>query len=166
MSCPKGKILRKGYYRKNGTYVRPVCVPDKGLPGKTPANRQFIGKLKKEALGKYGYKNVSTMTKTARHTSLTKAVKAYGYASVVGKLNAVIVLNRNKPKMAKTVSAFREDMKWVQTNLRQYSKTYQKKSGAKSGAKSTKTGRKEKIKAGTKVVSGKSRQLWNGENNS
>lgn len=45
LSCPRGKIMRAGFTRKDGVRVGPACVPDKGEPGKTPAARRFLPEL-------------------------------------------------------------------------------------------------------------------------
>jgi len=114
--CPRGQILRKGYTRKaytrkDGTRVKAVrvkanCILDKGLPGKGP---KVIPKLRKGLLTQYGYHATDTVAK--RHLALDKAVKAYGGASVIRKLNAIYVLNRNtNPSMA---AKFKVDRNWV-----------------------------------------------------
>ena len=36
-SCGPGRILRSGFTRRDGTYVKPSCVKDQGAPGRTPA---------------------------------------------------------------------------------------------------------------------------------
>lgn len=68
-----------------------------------------IGPLKSGTLGNHGYK--SSLSATQRHTALRKAIKAHGKDTVIRKLNAVAVLNKNR---SPTLSAtFRADQQWV-----------------------------------------------------
>lgn len=56
-----------------------------------------IPPLKKGTLGKYGYKNVRSLSPEKRKRALRKAVKSLGKEKVIKKVNAVAVLNKNKP---------------------------------------------------------------------
>lgn len=61
------------------------------------------------SLSKYGY----SMSKTAasRHKALSKAVKAYGYGSIMRKVNAIYVFNKKKhPDLARKAS---RDKSWL-----------------------------------------------------
>ena len=69
-----------------------------------------IGPLKQGLLKKVGYS--VTASKTRRHAAVKRAVKKYGKASTIRKLNAVAVYTR-KSSPAKS-RAFRADMKFVQ----------------------------------------------------
>ena len=71
------KITRKAYitHRRGKTIrVHSRRIHDVGTPGKY--HGPGIGPLKKGQLGKVGYS--STNSKTARHSSLKKAVKKFG----------------------------------------------------------------------------------------
>lgn len=74
-----------------------------------PKTSVRIGPLKSGTLGNHGYK--SSLSVTQRHTALRKAIKAHGKDTVIRKLNAVAVLNKNR---SPTLSAtFRADQQWV-----------------------------------------------------
>jgi len=114
MACSVGKIRRKSYSRKTRSgkvvKVRASCITDRGKKGRGPF---LITGLKKGKLSKYGYS--TSKSPASRHVSLRKAVKAYGSTSVVRKLNAVKVLNRNtNPKISRV---FGSDMTWVQNSF-------------------------------------------------
>jgi hypothetical protein len=69
-----------------------------------------IGPLKKGLLKKVGY-SVSA-SKTRRHAAVKRAVKKYGRASTIRKLNAVAVYTRKRsPVISRT---FKSDMKFAQ----------------------------------------------------
>jgi hypothetical protein len=111
MACSAGKIRRRRYSRKTRSgkvvKVRASCITDRGKKGKGPF---LITGLKKGKLSRYGYS--TSKSPSSRHASLRKAVKAYGGTSVIRKLNAVKVLNRNtNPRISKI---FGSDMTWVQ----------------------------------------------------
>jgi len=111
MKCKSGTILRKTHTRttktKKTVSIKAHCIKDRGLPGKGP---ELIKNLKKGKLSKYGYSSGESIT--SRQSSLKKAVKAYGSGSVIKKLNAVKVLQRNtNPKVSKI---FGDDLIWVQ----------------------------------------------------
>lgn len=69
-----------------------------------------IGSLKQGLLKKVGY-SVSA-SKTRRHAAVKRAVKKYGRASTIRKLNAVAVYTRRRSPM--TSRTFRSDMKFAQ----------------------------------------------------
>lgn len=121
MNCGRGKIVRSAYYRKDGTFVRATCVPDKGLPGKTPTKRKVLPKPTAGNLGQYGYHNIKSLTLDERHTALTKAVKRSSYATVIRRLNLLANLNKNSdPVLYKRLQL---DMNWIRKNLYMYSKS-------------------------------------------
>ena len=164
-NCQAGEIRRKAYdrkayTRKDGTRVKAVhvksaCVPDKGKRGKTPASKRVLPVLVPGNLGMYGYSNVKTTAAAARHSALTKAVKDVGYAMVIRRVNVVANFNKNSdPRVHKIM---RGDIKWMQVNLAPvYSKVAQRR-GSES---SSKRGSKKLVKAGKKLVAGRSRQLY------
>lgn len=141
-ACRRGqlKIRRKGYTRKVGgkqVRVKPVtyCTPDKGKPGRGP---KLIPKLKKGTLGIHYSKEPSAQT---RRTKLKACVKKYGYASCVGKVNALRVLNKNTwPK--KWLVMLDSDMKWLQKTYRGKNPTPARKKNNGKTVKNTKKARK------------------------
>ena len=117
--CRPGQIIRKGYtrkayYRADGTYVsaskvKPVCISDKGNPGKGPA---LIGKMKKGELTQFGYHLSSNATD--RRKALTKAIKRYDALSVFRKINAISSLQKNtNPSYS---AKARADANWISKN--------------------------------------------------
>lgn len=114
--CKNTQIIRSGYIRNsyinsNGTfvkstYVNPVCITDKGLKGKGP---KIIKNLKKGSLRSFGYS--SSKSNKSRHTALNKALNHEQKSSIIKKLNAVSILNKNtNPKISKI---FRDDIVWL-----------------------------------------------------
>lgn len=89
---------RKGYIRRRATRrARSACI--KG-----------IGPLRKGLLTSLGYSR--TKKASVRHKSLTRAVKKYGRASTIRKLNAIrVYTRRTAPSASKTYTA---DMHYVQ----------------------------------------------------
>ena len=113
--CPKGSISRVGYkYIRKSTgkkiSVKPSCVKSKGLKSQGKISRRVLPTLNKGSLTKYGYS--TKLSDVERQKALNKALKAYGYSSVVKKLNAVKLLTKNTdPKRSKIYS---KDLKFVQ----------------------------------------------------
>jgi hypothetical protein len=107
--CPRGEIIRRAYIKRNGTRVAEGCIKDRGLKGK--GRRLFT--LRRGTLGKYGYRTKLETDK--RRAALRRAVYGESYATVIRKLNAVAILQRNtNPKVYEKLRA---DMAWVQKNL-------------------------------------------------
>lgn len=117
--CKKGEIIREGYYRKSfknksgtkikGSWVSPKCI--KSVTGKPHGEQLFV--LEKGVLGKYGYKEVSKLSKEERHKSLKKAIKdGVEHITIIKRLNALSILNKNKnPILSKL---YKTDMKYIQ----------------------------------------------------
>jgi len=134
--CPIGTISRKGYNRKSytkksgkmvkATYVKRGCTKNMGMPGKTPAKKRVI-KIPKDAkhLSNYGYK--TSAKKGERLSALKKAVKKYGYASVIHKLSALRTLTKkSQPSKSKK---YNSDIKGLQEwKMKKSSKKSVKKS--------------------------------------
>lgn len=118
--CSHGYIKRVSYITKKNKYVHEACIKSRGLPGKTSLKykgKTGIGPLVKGELGKFGYHNLKTLSKTKRHTSLRKAIKELGAPKILRKLGAIrTYLKYTNPKIS---SKFYEDQKWVR-------KTYDK----------------------------------------
>ena len=147
--CPKGKILRKAYTRKDGTRVKSTCVPDKGKPGKTAPKNKVLPVPVKGALGKYGYHDIKNMTAAARHAALTKGVQDAGYATIIRRVN--LIANYNKNSDPKTHKMMKSDIKWIQKNLCEESKSGCKGSRKASRKGSRKTSRKASRKGSRKT---------------
>ena len=87
-ACPVGMTLQKGYHRKgymkmngtviNNTNVDPVCVKNKGLPGKLLKKEQHDFK-------EFGY--LTSSNNNSRFKSLLEACKVLSYGNVMRKLN-------------------------------------------------------------------------------
>ena len=114
-ACSSGYIRRSGYTaRRRGTSyrVKSKCIKDRGAKGKWRVVRRMlgIGSLSKGDLTAFGY---SHLRGTAdRHQALDKAVRRYGRAKTIRKLNAIATYSkRTGPSRAKT---YRTDMRYVQ----------------------------------------------------
>ena len=89
--CPGGSISRVSYsYKKNSKKIkaRSSCLKSRGL-----RSRRVLPLLKKGSLTKFGYTIHESAEK--RRSSLRKALKAYGYSTLIKKLNAVKILTKN-----------------------------------------------------------------------
>lgn len=115
--CPRGYIRRasykrKSYTRKSGSRVRSARVKSNCIKMQGKHGLRVIPKLRKGDLSQFGYS--SSASATSRHRSLAKAVKEYGALSVFRKLNAIMVLNKNRsPGLS---SRFKSDRNWVRAN--------------------------------------------------
>ena len=139
MRCPSGYIERKGYVRRFDTsilkkgytvrrskgkgyriiperasvYVKPSCVKDRGLQGKTAPGEGF-GALRKGELKKYGY--IYTETKAIREIALRKAVAEFGALGVFRKLDVIAKLSKHTiPEAAKI---FKADREWIREHYK------------------------------------------------
>lgn len=113
--CSGGTIRRKAYTRKSGVKVRSSCIRDAGKPGKG----KKLFSVRPGQLSSLGYKDIATKSARSRHTSLNRAIKKYGATSVVRKLNALYVLNKNTNRSVS--SRARADRNWVSKSLRRSS---------------------------------------------
>ena len=163
-ACPRGKIRRVGYTRKDGTKVKSTCVRDTGLPGKTPASRKVLPKPVAGNLKKFGYGDVKNTSAAVRHAALLKGVKAAGYATIIRRVN--LVANYNKRTSPRVHRIMRSDKKWMQKNLAdKYSKSALRKRarmprGARIALTIDDVSKRKLVKAGKRVVGGRSRQLY------
>nr|QBK88212.1 MAG: hypothetical protein LCMAC202_05740 [Marseillevirus LCMAC202] len=155
--CPPGKIRRKAYTRKDGTYVKSTCVPDVGQPGKTPARKKVLPVPVKGNLSKYGYFDVKNTTPKVRRAALLKAVKAAGYATIVRRVN--LIANYNKLSKPEVHEIMRSDMDWMKENLfSKYSKSSlraSKRVSRKGSKKRSRKGSKKRSRKGSKKRSRK-----------
>lgn len=107
MRCGPGKILRRGFTRKDGTYVKPGCVEDQGAPGRTPASKRVLPAPKPGSLK--GWRSDDGAPQ--RHAALKKAVRAEGCRSVILRLN--LEANFTKKTSPKTYRKARQDMDYL-----------------------------------------------------
>ena len=105
IKCGRGKIVRSGFTRQDGTYVAPGCVPDKGEKGKTPAAKRVLPDLVSGDIGIW----TKRMPVTKRHESLKKAVDRRGCRKVIGGLT----LLRNRTADPATKAKAKADAKWL-----------------------------------------------------
>lgn len=119
-NCKNNEILRKTYYRKSyirkdgtkvkGSYVHSSCIIDRGNPGKGPL---LIKNLKKGTLRHFNYS--SSKSEKQRREALKNAINKLGYSTIIKKLNAVKILNKNtNPRVSNT---FNKDMIWIQNKF-------------------------------------------------
>jgi hypothetical protein len=105
--CGPGQIMRRGFTRSDGTYVKPGCVQDQGAPGKTPASGRVLPQPKAGMLK--GWKAADSAGK--RHAALKKAVKAESCRSVINRLTLERnFTSRTSPTTSRTAAA---DAKWL-----------------------------------------------------
>ena len=71
--------------------------------------RRVIPPLKRGELGAFGYKVL--MSESERRIALERAIEKYGYASLVRKLNALAVLNKNRNPLV--TNRVRRDMAFL-----------------------------------------------------
>lgn len=121
--CKTGEVMREGYRRKSRSKtgsqprnhqsrnieVKPTCIKSK--TGKPHGEQLFV--LEKDILKKYGYHNVKDLSKVQRHTALKKALKKIKPLSLMRRLNALAVLNKDQnPRLSKI---FKSDSEWIKT---------------------------------------------------
>jgi len=114
--CAFGFIRRKSYSykKKSGTRVsvKGFCMLEKGKRGSgrgAARKLKVLPKLKKGSLTSLGY-GIRESSAT-RHAALKKALKKYGYSSLIKKLNVLVVYNKNAhPDIAQTAHS---DMMYV-----------------------------------------------------
>lgn len=117
--CPSGQIRRPAYIKesyhrivKNNdnekiihikkTIYPATCIKDQGKPGvglyDKNGNRLFIH-LPKEVLGKYGYKNINSLSLEERHKALDRAYNGFNknWLSLFRTINYLAILNKSKP---------------------------------------------------------------------
>ena len=120
-ACPRGYELKKGYERekytkKDGTkvkstYIDPICIVNKGLPGKLfQDERQIKINAKKNSFKPFNYSTEDNSK--IRLKSLLKASKELTYRTVIRKLVALRTLTKNTNK--KHSEIYDEDIKNLQ----------------------------------------------------
>jgi len=110
IKCKKGSIVREGYKKKSGVWVKPTCIKDTGKPGKQ-ARTIYI---EKDRLKKYGYSDVVNMSQVSRHRALKRALgEGEKPLSVMRRLVALSTLSKNtNPRVSDVFSA---DAEWIKT---------------------------------------------------
>ena len=102
--CSKGEILKEGYKKNSykshsktgknikvsGSWTKPACI--KSVTGKSKKGSKLITIMDKDVLGKYGYSNVKSLSKTERHSVLRDALKKIKPLSVYRRLIALATL--------------------------------------------------------------------------
>jgi hypothetical protein len=107
---PRGMITRKGYTRKDGTYVPPTLVKDTGKPGKTPASKRVLPEPTSGALGcgGTGWRRKDSATQRRRVLKCLVMKKKKKCATVIRDLN--LLANFTKRTSPATHKAARADM--------------------------------------------------------
>jgi len=100
--CPSGKILTKGFTRKDGTRVAPFCTFDKGAPGKGP---KTLPKPKKGGLKGW----TKDAPETVRHAALLKVMREEGCATAIRKMVLIGNITADMP----TKTLLRLDREWL-----------------------------------------------------
>ena len=137
-ACPEGFDLRKGYEKKSyqrkdgirikSTYIDPVCVKNKGLPGKLTREASIIHIDEKNSFEPYGYK--TTNNSKTRYSHLLEAVKELSYATVLRKLVALRLFHskENNTKNEKLYNIFDTDIEMLREWRKENPDLYKKKS--------------------------------------
>jgi hypothetical protein len=141
-ACPVGFELRKGYERKpykkgskliKSTYVEPVCVKDKGLPGKLLPEYKPISLDKSHVLSKYGYS--TKLDDNKRHETLLEASKDLTYKSVITRLVALRTLTKKTDPEHSNI--YNKNIKKLQEWRTKNPELYKKKGNVSNSLKET-----------------------------
>lgn len=109
--CKDGEVIKEGYQiKKTSKWVKPTCIKSVSGSGKK-SEQLFV--LEKDDLKPFGYENVEQLTKTQRHRALIKALSKIKPLSLMRKLVALSVLNKNRnPELSKI---FADDSDFIKT---------------------------------------------------
>jgi hypothetical protein len=124
-ACPEGYDLRKGYDRKSyrrkdgtrikRTHVDPICVLNKGLPGKIANEFKPIKLDHEDVLKKFNYN--TRLSSDKRFECLLNAVKELSYRSVVARVNAIRILTKANERLYNIYTTDLENLrKWRDNN--------------------------------------------------
>ena len=137
MSCPKGKIQRDAYTRRNskGNLIKvdKTCVPDKGKPGKTPESQKVLpepGDL--ISLSKYGYSTSKGVQ--SRHDALIAATRDFDNLKILRRLN----LLRNYQSDAAAKERMSDDVEFMKRTYARSKSRGSRKSSKKGSRRSRK----------------------------
>ena len=123
-ACPEGFSLKKGYMRKsftkedgtvvNETYVDPICIKNRGLPGKLMTSHKTIKLSERNSFKPYGYSTKNNSN--TRYQSLLEAVKELTYSTVIHRLSALRTFHKNSDEEVnkKLYNKFNQDIKKLQ----------------------------------------------------
>lgn len=117
--CPSGQIERIGYSyvkksSKKSVKVKPVCINDKGKPGKGP-KLIVIPPEDEGILKKYGY--TLKDSHEDRIKALKKAFKENSHLKILRHLNAIRTLQKSNEKYYNKLD---KDMKWLQSYYKKF----------------------------------------------
>lgn len=96
------------------------------------------------SLSKLGYSTKNT-TLDARRTALKKAVKKYGYNYTMKKINALAILNKNKPVGPK----FNSDKNWLKKTFGSPERRTTKKSTKRGSSTKRSSTKRKTVKRGS-----------------
>ncbi len=135
-ACPEGYDLkkgykRKGYIKKNGTvvkgnYIDPVCVPDKGLPGKLASKYKVIKINENHPLRPFRYS--PDLPADKRFAILLKAASVISYKTVISTINAFRTLTKANKEL---YHIYTEDIKRMQEWRKENPDLYKNKNNKK-----------------------------------
>ena len=102
-------VHRKGYHRKDGTYVHPTTYKEKDR-GKKGKGKDYF-EIKSGKLAPYH----TYLPARKRHEILEKKIRKYGALSVFRSLNAQVVLRKHQRSRdaVKARKVFEADKEWV-----------------------------------------------------
>ncbi len=104
--CPRGKVLRDPYTRKDGVRVRAACIPHKSrFPGKAPAYAKFMPDMGPNPL-KGWHKDLAAST---RHEKLRKLTKSVGCKDALARVRVIANVTKDKSTQTK----LRTDYRWL-----------------------------------------------------
>ncbi len=108
----KIRVHRRGYYRKDGTYVRPTdyLMEDKGKRGKTPPSKRWFTAAEEGRLVYKGKEWHADSSERTRHSILAGLAKSRGWNVLIKRLNAVRNVSTSKSLKRSATS----DIKWMQ----------------------------------------------------
>lgn len=121
--CSTGEILREGYHKKSyskssskgkvsrvkSSWTPPTCI--KSQTGRPKGHQLFV--LEEGVLEKYGYTGISNKSQNKRHAALKSALKDINPLSLMRRINALYVLNKNKnPDLAQK---FHDDAAFIKS---------------------------------------------------
>ena len=185
--CSKGEILREGFKKNSykshsktgkthkidrnikvsGSWTKPACI--KSVTGKSKKGSKLITIMDKDVLGKYGYSNIKSLSKTERHSAIRNALKKIKPLSVYRRLIALATLNKNKDEELFII--LRSDADWIKTqdvyikskNIKKISKKRDSKIKSSKEAKN-KSSKKASNKS-NKIASNKSNKKASNKSN-
>jgi len=103
-------VHRRGYRRKDGTYVSPTdyYMKDTGKPGRTPKSKRWFEPTEKLEYKGEGWHSDSS--EASRHRVLNGLSRSRGWNTLIKQLNAI----RNVSTSSKLKRSATVDIKWMQ----------------------------------------------------